>query len=141
MVAAGSLGSIALVSGTAGASAPTVTCTKGTISATGSGTITGCSDKANTGGSGKIVATLKTKTGVITWNKTGTTKFKYTYADVKNTACSPKTKGSLEVKETATVTGGTGKAAASIKKGQVATTTICVIGGKVGLAPGSKYQI
>jgi hypothetical protein len=141
MVVAGSLGSIGFVAGgVAGASAPTVTCTTGKITVSGSGTLSGCGDTKNTGGSGKLVASLGKKTGVITWNKTGTTTFKFTYViEAKDTVCSPKT--DKEIKETATTTGGTGAAVKSIPKGQVATTTICEKGSTVTLAPGSHYQI
>jgi hypothetical protein len=141
MLAAGSLGSLALASGVAGASAPTVTCTTGTINITGSGTLKGCNDTANTGGKGTIKATISPAKGTITWAPGfGTTTFTYKYVIVTpDTKCSPKT--DKEIKETATTTGGTGKAVKSIKKGQVATTYICEAGSKVTLAPGSKYQI
>jgi len=140
VLALGSLGSIAVASGVAGASAPTVTCNTGIINITGSGTLSGCNDTKNTGGSGKIAANIKTFKGVITWNKTGTTTFSYKVANVTpDTKCTPKT--DKEIKETATTTGGTGAALKSIPKGQVATTYICVAGSKVTLAPGSKYQI
>lgn len=141
MVAAGSFGSMALATGVAGATAPTVTCTTGSITITGSGTISGCSDKANTDGSGKIKATISPKKGTITWaGSYGTTTFTYTYVIEKtDTLCTPKT--DKEIKETATVTGGTGKAVKSIKKGQVATDYICENGSKVTLAPGQKYSI
>src|ERR1700730_8502749 len=49
----------------------------------GSGTVSKCTDPANTGGSGKIVTSLALKTGKVTWNKTGTTTFKFTFATVK----------------------------------------------------------
>ncbi len=140
MLAVSSLGSVALVSGVAGASAPTVTCTTGTITITGGGTLKGCSDTANTGGSGTIKAVLKSMTGTITWKGTGTTTFKYTDKIITpDTKCTPKT--DKEIVETATVTGGTGKAVTSIKKGQVATDYICEVGTKVTLAPGQKYSI
>ena len=139
MLAVGSLGSIAVASGVAGASAPTVTCTTGTITITGGGTISGCNDTKNTGGKGTIKANITKSTGVITWNKTGTTTFSYKAVTVTDTKCTPKT--DKEIKETATTTGGTGAAVKSIPKGQVATTYICEAGTKVTLAPGSKYQI
>ncbi len=138
MVAAGSLGSIALVSGTAGASAPTVSCTTGTLKITGSGTISGCNDTANTGGKGTIAANISKKTGTITWNKTGTTTFKFTEKSVTNTKC---VKGDTEISETATTTGGTSKALKSIPKGQVSTTLVCVKGSSLSLVKGEKYQI
>ncbi len=74
MPAVSSLGSIAIASGVASATAPKATCTSGTLTITGGGTITGCTPPAATGGSGKIVASISKQTGVITWNKTGTTR-------------------------------------------------------------------
>jgi hypothetical protein len=138
MVAGGSLGSIALVSGTAGASAPTITCNTGVLKITGSGTISGCNDTANTGGKGTIKAVVAKKTGTITWNKTGTTTFKFTEKSVANTKCA---KGDTEISETATTTGGTGKAVKSIPKGQVSTTLVCVKGSSITLVKGEKYKI
>lgn len=140
VLAFSTLGSVALASGVAGASAPTVTCTSGTVTITGGGTLKGCNDTANTGGSGTIKASLSKKTGVITWNKTGTTTFSYKYViESKDTKCKPTS--DKEIQETSTVTGGTGKAAASIKKGQVAVEYLCEKGSSVTLAPGSHYQI
>ena len=140
MVAAGSLGSIGfMATGVAGASSPSVTCTTGKITITGSGTISGCSDTANTGGKGTIKATISPKKGTITWaTGFGTTTFSYTYTIPTNTKCA---KGDKEIVEVATVTGGTGKAIKSIPKNQKATTTICEKGSTVTLAPGQKYQI
>ena len=140
MLAVSSLGSVALVSGVASASAPTVACTTAKIAITGSGTLSGCNDTKNTGGSGKLVTNTSKHTGVITWNKTGTTTLKFTEKSVTNTKCSPKTKGSMQFTEVSTTTGGTGVAVKSIPKGQVATETICLISGKVSVAPGSKFR-
>ncbi|MGD0391270.1 MAG: hypothetical protein ABSC41_01370 [Acidimicrobiales bacterium] len=139
MLAVSSLGSIAIASGVASASAPKASCTSGTLTTTGGGTIKGCTPTAATGGSGKIVASIAKKTGVITWNKTGTTLFKYTEKTVTNTKCTPKT--DTEISETATVTGGTGAAVKTIAKGQVSTTLICLAGTKISLVKGEKYQI
>jgi hypothetical protein len=82
------------------------------------------------------VANLSKSTAVITWKGKGTTTTKYTYATVKPDKC---TKGSSEVKETATVTGGTNTA---IKKGQVGTLLLCIKGSTgISLLKGQKYTI
>ena len=138
MVVASSLGTIALSTGVASASAPTVTCTIFSATASGKATLNACNDTGNTGGKGTEVANLKASTAVITWNKTGTTTTKYSYAAVTPDKCA---KGSSEIKETATVTGGTGAAVKSIPKGQVATLLLCIKGTAISLLPGQKYQI
>jgi hypothetical protein len=102
-----------------------VLCTTANVGITGSGTISGCNDAANTGGSGTIKATLSKKTAVITWNGTGTTTTKYTYKGVADTCPKVGKDKIVEYKETTTVTGGTGTAATSIKKGNVGTTLLC----------------
>jgi hypothetical protein len=58
-----------------------------------------------------------------------------------DTKCSPKT--DTEVKVTSTVTGGTGAAVKSIKKGQSSTIYVCYNAStkKVTVAPGEKFQI
>lgn len=138
MVVASSLGTVALTSGVASASAPTVTCTKFSATVSGKATLGGCNDTKNTGGSGKEVANLKASTAVITWNKTGTTTTKYTYVTVKPDKCPT---GYSEVKETATVTGGTGAAVKSIPKGQVGVLLLCIKGSTITLLKGQQYKI
>jgi hypothetical protein len=101
-------------------------------------TLSKCNDTANTGGSGKAVADIAKKTAVITWNKTGTTTEKYTEVTVKPSKCAT---GETEIKEVSTTTGGTGKALASIPKGQVATAYVCLGAGKVTLLPGTTYKV
>jgi hypothetical protein len=148
MVVASSLGTIALSTGVASASPPTVTCTG--FSATGSTTstaaVTGCNDPANTGGKGTAKSTenLTTRKGTatITWNKTGTTTSSFTFTlNPKSTVKCPK--GDILVKEISTTTGGSGAALKSIPKGQVATVYLCANAAKktTTLAPGQKYQV
>jgi hypothetical protein len=140
MVVASSLGTVALTSGVASASAPTVTCTKFSATASGSATLGGCNDTKNTGGSGKEVAKVKGSggTAVITWNKTGTTTTTFKYASVTPNKCP---KGYSEIKETATVTGGTGAAVKSIPKGQVGVLLLCIKGTTITLLKGQQYKI
>jgi len=138
MVVASSLGTIALSTGVASASAPTVTCTKFSATVAGKATLGSCNDTKNTGGSGKEVANLSKKTAVITWNKTGTTTTKFTYANVTPNKCPT---GYTEVKETATVTGGTGAAVKSIPKGQVGVLLLCIKGSTITLLKGQTYKI
>ena len=136
MVVASSLGTIALTSGVASASAPTATCTKFSATASGHATLGSCTPTASTGGSGTEVANLKASTAVITWKGKGTTTTKYKYATVTADKCA---KGSSEVKETATVTGGTNK---TITKGQVGTLLLCIKGATgISLLKGQKYTI
>ncbi len=140
MLAVSSVGSIVAFSGVASASAPTATCTGFSSNSSGAGTLSGCNDTKNTGGKG----TSKTSKGVttITWNKTGTTTAKVVdVVEKTDTKCSPKT--DTEVKVTSTVTGGTGAAVKSIKKGQTSTIYICYNAStkKATVAPGEKFQI
>ncbi len=141
MVVVSSLGTVALTTGVASASAPAATCTKFTATASGSATLGSCTPTANTGGAGKEVAKVKGTggTGTITWaTGHGTTLTKFTYTIVTPNKCP---KGDTEIKEVSTVTGGTGKAVNVIKKGQVATLLVCLKGQTVTLLPGQKYQI
>jgi len=139
MVVASSLGTIALSTGVASASTPTVTCTKFTATASGTATLGSCTPTAATGGSGKQVANLSKKTTVITWASShGTTNTKFTYSTVTPNKCPA---GSTEIKEVATVTGGTGTAAKTIKVGQVGTLLLCVKGSTITLLKGQVYKI
>lgn len=141
MVAAGSLGSVGFfATGVAGASAPTVTCTGFSANITGTGKLTGCNDTANTGGKGTIKTNITKSTTVVTWNGTGTTTSKYTDKAVTPNKC--KSPG-IEIKETSTTTGGTGKALKSIPKGQVATLLVCenTKAKTVTLLPGQKIKV
>jgi hypothetical protein len=108
--------------------------------------LSGCSDTKNTGGKGTTKGSESSTTASITWNKTGTT----TEDDVANSAVSPDkcptpAGGTQDVEElsTATVTGGTSKAAASIKKGWTVKAYVCYDSGNsdLSLLHGTKYQI
>jgi len=89
------------------------------------GTISGCTDTANTGGKGTFpVAALASGSGTITWNKTGTTKVDNgTFATVSPSACPT---GDTEYSATGDVSGGTGKAKKSIKKGWTYEADVCL---------------
>jgi hypothetical protein len=142
-VVVSSLGTVALTTGVASATAttPAVTCTKFSATVSGTATVSGCTQAADTGGSAKEVAKLSGSggTGTITWATShGKTITKFTYSSVKPNKC---TKGS-EIKEVATVqAGGTGKASNIIKKGQVGTLLLCVNGSSITLLPGQKFSI
>lgn len=103
--------------------------------------LSGCSDTKNTGGSGKTEGSESSSTGKITWNGTGTT----TLGSVTDTPVSDSTcpSGDIEEEETGTVTGGTGEAAKSIKKGWTQQAYVCFdpSGDTLSLAPGTTYQI
>jgi hypothetical protein len=94
----------------------------------GVGTVTNCTDAANTGGSGKIVFNTAKLNGVITWNKTGTTTLTIKYSvpatDEPETAAHSCPKGT-EVLITGVVTGGTGAAVKSIPKGSKVSAEVC----------------
>jgi hypothetical protein len=112
------------------------------------GTLSKCTDTANTGGKGKFpIAALTSGSGTITWNKTGTTTLTgVTATQVTNDTCPVAADGTQETEFTVTgnVTGGTGAAKKSIKKGWTIAATVCVDlagTGKVILLPGSTFQI
>jgi len=102
-----------------------------TLAATvkGVGTVTNCTDAANTGGSGKIVFNITKLTGVVTWNKTGTTTMKIAYStpkvDEPETPAHSCAKGSTELLITGVVTGGSGTALKSIPKGSKVSAEVC----------------
>jgi hypothetical protein len=127
--------------GVAGA-ASGVTCTKisGSIAGT-KGTLSGCTDPANTGGKGTFpIAALTGGSGSITWNGTGTTAL----SGVTATTVTPNKcpKGDTEYKVNGNITGGTGKAAKSIKKGWTLQALVCVTAaGKFSLLKGQKVNI
>lgn len=103
--------------------------------------LSGCNDTKNTGGKGTTKGSQSSTTATITWNGTGTT----TEDDVTNTPVSNSTcaSGDIEEEATATVTGGTGAAAKSIKKGWTVQSFVCYdpTTSKLSLAPGTTYQI
>jgi hypothetical protein len=105
----------------------------------GTGTVSKCTDPANTGGSGKLVANIALKTGKVTWNKTGTSTFSLAYTTVKKDEKEAKAcpKGTTEILFSGKVTGGTGKAIKSIPKGQKVSAEVCVSKTTVTLEPGT----
>ena len=118
-LAASSLMAIPLAEMASAAVVP-VTCTKLVAPApkgnTSTGTLSGCSNTAATGGGGKQVTNISKKTAVITWNaKKGTTLFTISYkgGPTKNKCAT----GSTLIVATGTVTGGTGAALKAIPKG------------------------
>jgi hypothetical protein len=123
-----------------------VTCTKltglvNTMNDTAKITLSGCNDTANTGGGGKTSGSEGATTGTITWNGgKGTTKLDDIVTTTPTGTC-PST--DLEEMTTGNVSGGTGKAKASIKKGWVNTSYVCYnpSNNKLTLAPGTEYTI
>ena len=105
-----------------------VTCTKLVAPApkgnTSTGTLSGCSNAAATGGGGKQVTNISKKTAVITWNaKKGTTLFTISYkGGPKVNKCAT---GSTLIVATGTVTGGTGAALKAIPKGSKYSESVC----------------
>jgi hypothetical protein len=142
-LAAGSLIAVPLA---AAASAVTpVTCTKLVAPApkgtTSTGTISGCSNVAATGGGGKQVTNITKKTAVITWNaKKGTTTFTISYkAGPKVNKCA---KGSTLIVATGKVTGGSGAALKAIPKGSKYAESVCYDAKQnTSIEPGTKMTI
>ena len=124
--------------GVASAAAPAM-CAGLTANLTGVGSLSKCTDSANTGGSGKLVANLAKKTAVVTWNKTGTSTFSLVYVTVTKDEKEIKgcAKGTTEILFSGSVTGGTGAAIKSIPKGQKVTAEVCVSKTNVTLEPGA----
>jgi hypothetical protein len=128
-------------SGVAGA-ATGVACSKITGGIAGTtGTLSGCTDTANTGGKGTFpISALTGGSGSITWNGTGTTAL----SGVTATAVTPNKcpSGDTEYKVSGNVSGGTGKALKSIKKGWTLSAYVCVTSsGKFSLLKGQKVNI
>jgi hypothetical protein len=103
--------------------------------------LSACNDTKNTGGKGTTKGSESSTTGTIKWNGTGTT----TLGSQSYTGVSPGTcpSGDIEEEFTATVTGGTGAAAKSIKKGWTVQAFVCYdpSTSTLSLAPGTSYQI
>ena len=96
----------------------------GPVTIKGTGTLSGCTDKANTGGSGKFVANTKKSpySAVITWKGTGTTTTSLKYSSPTKSICP---KGTSEIVITGTVTGGTKAAIKSIPKNSKVSAIEC----------------
>ena len=100
------------------------TCTGFTGAVTGVFTLSGCTDKANTGGSGKFVANTKKSpySAVITWKGTGTTTTSLKYSSPAKSLCPT---GQTYLLITGTVTGGTKAAIKSIPKKSAVSAKAC----------------
>ncbi len=139
------------VAGQASAASPStvVTCSKikANIFTGTTAKLTGCSDTKNTGGSGKApIATLTTGAGTLTWNGTGTTTLASgTFNSVTPDTCPTPTGGTQDAEYMITydITGGTGKAAKSIKAGWTLSATVCIneTTGAVALLHGTDVEI
>jgi hypothetical protein len=146
VVALTSVGLLAVPSAnavTAAKKAPKITCNKWTGSLEGgTGTLSGCSDKANTGGSGTFPpSSVEEASGTITWNETGTTDLDdFIGNGVSPSACKH---SNPEDQVTGDVSGGTGAAATSIPDGDTLTVYLCInpSTGEVTLAPKTKFTI
>jgi hypothetical protein len=134
------------ISGTASAASGGVICTgfSGKVNLTTNSAkikLSKCNDTANTGGKGTTSGASGATTGTITWGGTGTT----TLGSIVETVVSPSTcpSGDLEESSTGTVTGGTGAAKKSIKKGWTEQETVCYnpSNNKLTLLPGTTFQI
>ncbi len=108
--------------------------------------LTKCNDTANTGGSGTTKGSETSTTASITWKGKGTTtEDKVTNTSVSPDTCPTPTGGTQDIEElsTATVTGGTGAAKKSIKKGWTVQAYVCFDSGNssISLLPGTDYKI
>jgi hypothetical protein len=141
-----SVGLLAMPSANAATAAkkhPTINCQKFTGNLDGgTGTLSGCSDKANTGGSGTFPpSSIEEASGTITWNQTGTTDVDHFIGnEVSPSACKH---SNPEDQVTGDVFGGTGAAATSIPDGDTLTVYLCInpSTGGVTLAPKTKFTI
>jgi hypothetical protein len=135
--------------GVAGASTRVATATTGVACSKISGGIggttgklSGCSDSANTGGSGTFpIAALTGGSGSITWHGTvGTTALSGVTATATTTNKCPT--GDTEYEVSGKVSGGTGKSLKSIKKGWTLQAFVCVTAsGNFSLLKGQKVNI
>ena len=130
-----------------GASATTpagsATCSKVSLKVSGTAanlSLTGCTDTANTGGSGTIKATTllstKPETVVISWASKGTTTTVLTIKKGGKLCPSADT----EYSATGTVKSDTGKAKSIKVKGTV-STQLCAKGTAVSLAPKTLFKV
>jgi hypothetical protein len=122
-----------------------VTCTKLVAPAPkaglSTGTLSGCSNTAATGGGGKQVTNIAKLTAVITWNaKKGTTTMKISYkAGPKVNKCAHL---STLILATGTVTGGSGAALKAIPKNSKYSEAVCYDAKQnTTIEPGTKMVI
>ena len=105
------------------------------------GTISGCTNTAATGGGGKQVTNIAKLTAVITWNaKKGTTLLKISYTGgPKVNKCA---KGSTLIVATGSVTGGSGAALKAIPKGSKYSESVCYDAKQnTSIEPGTKMVV
>jgi len=143
-LAASSLMAIPLAEAASAAVTP-VTCTKLVAPAPkaglSTGTISGCSNAAATGGGGKQVTIIAKLTATITWNGgKGTTTLKISYkAGPKVNKCA---KGSSLIVAVGSVTGGSGAALKAIPKGSKYSESVCYDAKQnTSIEPGTKMVV
>jgi hypothetical protein len=150
MAASASLIAVPLAMPASAAAAPPGKCTKlvtKTVKSKLTATLTGCTPAAATGGGGAgAFNTTGAKSGtiniVITWKtKHGTTKGNIKFGPNKaGLGKCPKVKGESRDTISGKVTGGTGTALKTIKKGQAITGSICLGAKADTLEPGSALK-
>jgi len=119
------------------AKAGVVKCTGLSGTALATGTLTGCNDPANTGGSGTF-PTSPASSATITWASGGSTTGTVSYTGATTNTCAS---GSSEETVTGKVTSDTG-AGSSVAVGGKIKGDICISGtGALSLAPGTKFKI
>jgi hypothetical protein len=106
-------------------------------------TLSKCSDTANTGGGGTTSGSESSTTATITWDggKGTTTEDNVSTTIVSSGATCPSS--DIEEETTGDVTGGTGAAKKSIKKGWTVQSFVCYNpnNNKLSLAPGTAFNI
>jgi hypothetical protein len=120
-----------------------------TTKLTATGTITGCSNPAATGGKGTATFNFKVVTAIavkVTWNKTGTSTLKISEkagSKAQTAKCATAVgKGGSSIVATGSVTGGTGAALKGIPKGSKFSGTFCLSAKTVlSVYPGTKIAL
>lgn len=104
--------------------------------------LSGCNDTANTGGKGTTKGSATSTTATITWNGTGTTTEDNVTTTIITSGATCAS-GDIEEETTGDVTGGTGAAAKSIKKGWTEQSFVCYNPNtsQLSLAPGTTFEI
>lgn len=128
------------------AAASSVSCTTwtghlNTTSGVGKDKLSGCGDSKNTGGKGSFKTVTDGTTWTIKWNGTGTTTVgSITYGSVSSPTCPS---SDQEESVTGDITGGTGAAAKSIKKGWTLQAYFCYdpSTGDITMAPGTTWEM
>jgi hypothetical protein len=104
---------------------------------TATGVVNKCTNPKATGTSGKLSIVPGKKTGTVTWNKTGTTKFSIVYSAPKKGTPAAKgcPAGSSKLLFNGKITGGTGAALKAMPKGQKISAKVCFSMAGVVLQP------